>query len=283
MRLIGWGLFALVSACAAPPGAENPGILGGLLGDEAPIAADIMKYGFPGTDTLRYQPGYILSYDGARRVPRWVGERLSPDIVDGDLPEMERQFAPDDSLPLAMRAQLIDFADSGYVRGRLAAAANHRGDARAFRASYLLSNVAPQLGADFRATFWVALERRVRNWARGSDQLWVITGTLFLAPEGSSEVTYKLIGERRIAVPTHFFKVLLWERDQSRAMQAFLVPHKPLAADADPAAFLVSVDHIEALSGLDFFPDLGEPTQARLEAAESDVLWADALWENNPR
>ena len=44
------------------------------------------------------------------------------------------------------------------------------------------------------------------------------------------------------------------------------------------AAFLVSVDRIEELSGLDFFPELGEPTQTRLEAAEPTELW-----EDNPR
>jgi endonuclease G len=277
MRLIPIGLLSLLAACAAPPGAENPGWVGGLFGDEALIAADVMRYGFPGTDTLRYRAGYVISYDAPRRVPRWVAERLSPDVVDGELPDFPRHFAPDETLPADLRARSEDFADSGYVRGRLAAAANHRGDEKACRATYLLSNAAPQLGADFRATFWVSLERKVRNWARESDHLWVVTGTLFLAPEGSSQVRYKLIGERGVGVPTHFFKVVLRERGRSRAVLAFLVPHEPLAADADAAAFLVSVDRLESLSGLDFFPELGEPAQADLEAQQPDALWAKVV------
>ena len=76
MRPIWRALIALLAACSAPPGAQTPGLLGGLFGDEAIIAADLMPYGFPGTEMLRYRKGYVLSYDAARRVPRWVAERL---------------------------------------------------------------------------------------------------------------------------------------------------------------------------------------------------------------
>ena len=269
-RLIVLGLWGTLAACSAPPGARASGPLGGLFGDEAIIAADVMKYGFPGIEMLRYRKGYVLSYDAARRVPRWVAERLDPSSLTTDRPRAEKQFRVDASLPAALRVTSADFADSGYVRGRLAAAANHRGDADAFRQTYLLSNVAPQRGVDFRSTVWVGLEQRVREWAHDSDDLLVITGTLFLPQEGKSEVRYALIGEHRIGVPTHFYKVLLREKGRSRQMVAFLVPHVATEDNGDYARFSVSVDHLEALSGLDFFPDLGEPTQSELEAMEPE-------------
>jgi len=277
MRLIVWTfagvLLAGVTACSAPPGARSPGLLGGLFGDEAIIAADHMRYGFPDTEMLRYRRGYVLSYDASRRVPRWVAERLDPSSTAPDRPREDKQYRVDESLPSALRVTTADFHESGYVRGRLAAAANHRGDADAFRQTYLLSNVAPQRGPDFRSTVWVGLDQRVRAWARESDNLLVITGTLFLPKEGENEVRYELIGERRIGVPTHFFKVLLRERGRSSAMLAFLVPHRPTESDVDYAGFLISVDALEVLSGLDFFPKLGEPTQSQLEAAEITTLW----------
>jgi len=263
-----------LAACTAPPGAQSPGLLGGLFGDEAIIAADLMKYGFPDTEMLRYRNGYVLSYDAARRVPRWVAERLDSTVIDGDVTDEDKQYREDTSLPPALRVRTVDFQESGYVRGRLAGAANHRGDPVAFRATYLLSNVAPQRGPDFRSSVWVGLEQRVRAWAHGSDDLLVITGTLFLPEEGQQEVRYALIGERRIGVPTHFYKVLLREKGRSRSMLAFLVPHEPTEADGDYARFLVSVDHLEMLSGLDFFPKLGEPTQTQLEMAENKQLWS---------
>ena len=274
MRLIAFALSALLAAsCAAPPGAPSRGLLGGLFGDEAIIAGDIMRYGFPGTESLRYRKGYVLSYDTARRVPRWVAERLDPKSFADDRSRDDREFRIDESLPPHIRVHSADFANSGFVRCRLAAAANHRGDPDAFRSTYLLSNVAPQLGAGFRKPVWVGLEQRIRDWTLEADDLLVITGTLFVPAPGKRVVRYPLIGDTRIGVPTHFYKVLLRESEGSRAMLAFVVPHRPFEGEVDYADFLVTVDELEELAGLDFFPDLEQPQQSELEAAETKDLW----------
>ncbi|MHC4409534.1 MAG: DNA/RNA non-specific endonuclease [Planctomycetota bacterium] len=256
--------LALLGACAAPPGVKDAG----LFGDESIIAAEIMKFGFPGTESLHYRTSYVLSYDAARRVPRWVAERLDPAALDGEVKAELRRFRPDDELADAIRTRNEDYADSGYVRGRLASAANHQGDPRGFPGTYLLSNVAPQLGAEFRQTVWVELESAVRAWARTSDYLFVITGTLYLAPEKERSVTYELIGPRNVAVPTHFYKVLLREKDKERSMVGFLVPHAPTPAGTDLSTYIVPIDRLEDLSGLDFFPELTNPTQRELEKSK---------------
>lgn len=270
MKLMG---LALLAACAAPPGARNPGLMGGLFGDEAIIAADLLRYGFPSTGNLRYHPSYVVSYDAARRVPRWVGERLSPKLVDGTVDEEARRFRADESLPEAVRTQNEDYLDSGYVRGRLASAANHRGNPKGYPDTYLLSNVAPQIGAEFRQTVWVELEVAVRDWARESDDLYVVTGTLYLPTDEEGTVRYPLIGARGIGVPTHFFKVLLRERGGKRSMLGFLVPHRATPAGGGLDSYLVPVDRIEALAGLDFFPELVQPTQSDLEKSTPAALW----------
>ena len=41
----------------------------------------------------------------------------------------------------------------------------------------------------------------------------------------------------------------------------------------DYAGFVTSVDEIERLTGLDFFPKLADPTQSSLESAENHALW----------
>jgi endonuclease G len=265
--------LGLLTACAAPPGAQSPGIMGGLFGDEAIIAADVLRYGFPSTGNLRYHRSYVLSYDAAHRVPRWVAESLTPGLVDGTPSEEEQRFRPDDSLAEAIRTQNEDYAESGYVRGRLASAANHRGNPKGYPDTFLLSNVAPQLGPDFRQTVWVELEVAIREWARDSDKLYIVTGTLYLPTGEERVVRYPLVGERGIGVPTHFFKVLLRERGRERGMLAFLVPHRAAEPGGNLAQYLVPVDRIEALAGLDFFPDLVEPSQAKLEESEPKAVW----------
>ncbi|MHC4941201.1 MAG: DNA/RNA non-specific endonuclease [Planctomycetota bacterium] len=239
--------------------------MGGIFGEEALIAADVLKYGFPGKEMLRYRASYVLSYDAARRVPRWVAERIDSTTIEGEADALP--FRPDESMPQSIRVRNEDFAGSGYIRGRLASAANHRGDPKGFPETYLLSNVAPQLGAEFRKTVWIELERAIRGWASVSDRVYVVTGTLYLPSKDGRSVTYELIGERDIAVPTHFFKVALREVDKNRSMVGFLVPHEVTPAETDLSSYIVPVDELEALTGLDFFPDLPNPTQRELEKA----------------
>jgi endonuclease G len=263
----------MLGACAAPPGAEDSGLLPGLLGDEAIIAGQIMVHGYPGKEMLLYRPGYVLSYDAQRRVPRWVAERLDKSALVADAPEGDRHFRVDESVPAAWRTETDDYASTGFVRARLAAAPNHFANSRAVDATYLLSNVAPQFGESFRQTVWKELESAVRAWAKEGDGLFVVTGTLFLPTNWGDKVTYPLISNRSIAVPTHFYKVLFRRRGHEADMIAFLVPHQPTPAGSNLLDFAVTVDRLEAISGLDFFPKLGEPTQADLEKNEPAALW----------
>ncbi|MHC4973505.1 MAG: DNA/RNA non-specific endonuclease [Planctomycetota bacterium] len=275
----------LVALCACskkafttPPGKGGGQVtwVGALVSAEHRIMGDIMTYGFPSRGMLLYREGYVCSYDTRRRVPHWVAERLNAKRLRPGGTERTRMFRVDLDLDPEFRSQSNDYTGTPYVRGRLAAASNHLGDPVALEQTYYLSNVAPQLGRAFRQSFWVPFETQVRDWAREVDDLYVFTGPLFLPEadaEGRSYVRYEVIGANQVAVPTHFFKVMLRERDGRREMQAFLVPHRPLETDTPLEQFLVSVDDVERVAGLDFFDELSEPTQSLLEARNPGIVW----------
>jgi len=279
MSRFAW-LALAVGACTStftvPPGSEKQTVLGAFLGSENRIMADIMKYGFPDTQMLRYREGYVLSYDARNKVPRWTAERLNAKRLVRTFERPAGKFREDQSLAPEHRSENEDYAGSPYVRGRIASAGNQRNDLEAFEQTFYLSNVCPMMGEYFRQTVWVRLEQKVRRWASESDNLYIVTGPLFVPQtddEGNEAVRYETIGDNRVGVPTHFFKVLLRELDGQKTMLAFLLPHRRTAPDADLDQFLVSVDKVERLSGLNFFPKLSEPTQGRLEAVEAETTW----------
>jgi endonuclease G len=293
MKVATVGLL-LVALCACskksfttPPGRAGGEVtwIGALVSAEHRIMGDVMTYGFPSRGMLLYREGYVCSYDTRTRGPRWVAERLNAKRLQRGATQPTRSFRVDADLDEEFRSQSNDFSGTEYVRGRLAAASNHLGDPVALAQTYYLSNVAPQLGRAFRQSFWVHFEARVRDWARRSDDLYVFTGPLFLPEEGAdgkSYVRYEVIGANQVAVPTHFFKVMLREKDGVRDMQAFIVPHRPLDRESPLAQFLASVDDVERLAGLDFFDELTEPTQSRLEARNTGVVWGDPRPEAEP-
>jgi endonuclease G len=54
-------------------------------------------------------------------------------------------FVSDNSIHLFFRAANGDFKNSGYDRGHLAAAANHRHSQKAMDQTFILSNISPQV------------------------------------------------------------------------------------------------------------------------------------------
>ena len=102
-------------------------------GDAAALAAHpALKYGAPATERLRAYEGFVSCLDGATRNPKWVLEHVTRESLRaGDGVTREQSlFHEDGALEARFRAKLSDYQDSGYDRGHLAPAANHKASQR---------------------------------------------------------------------------------------------------------------------------------------------------------
>jgi len=142
----------------------------------------------------------------------------------------------------------------------MAASATVDSSYNAMMESFLLSNMTPQLPGLNRQG-WRYLEQYIREWTNERGELYVVTGAMFL---GSSSI----IGNG-VHVPTHFYKIVF----DSVGMNAiaFLVPHRAISK-GDLPGFIVSVDEVERLTGLDFNSLLDDTVE---DDIEDDV---EAMW-----
>lgn len=214
--------------------------------------------------TLLCRRGFVLGHDGVKRSARWVLERLARHRFSGDGTRERSRFQPDRQLPAGERSALRDYRGSGYDRGHLAPAANMKWDQAAMDESFLLSNIAPQVGSGFNRGIWRRLEAYVRDLVPLDGDLVVITGPLYRDVPRWTQV------DRRVAVPSHFFK-LLYDPAGRRAL-TFILPNRSLE-DRSLASFVVSVNELESLAGLDFLAALPDPLERRVEA-QASPLWA---------
>jgi len=123
-----------------------------------------MRFGFPSFENVRSFNDYVLSYDKRNRVPHWVFEHLTKHSV-GYNPEVDRskcEFYEDGSLHPFFRATNQDYKGSGYDRGHLAAAGNHKSAQHNCQETFILSNMSPQVGKGFNRDTWNRLEKHVR-------------------------------------------------------------------------------------------------------------------------
>lgn len=136
------GLLGRVPVLPVAAAAEVPAVPG------APVArgaGELAKYGLPGVAQLKSRESYVLCYDPRTRGALWVVEQLRPERLRGDGDRRSCDFREDDSVHAYHRATNADYRGSGFDRGHLAAAANHRWSQKAMDDTFYLSNVAPQV------------------------------------------------------------------------------------------------------------------------------------------
>lgn len=214
---------------------------------------------------------FVAEYDFTSRNPRFVCERLTRDSLAGSASRDGVNFFEDTSLPPSARARLSAYAGSGFDRGHLAPAADHRATPDSLHATFSLANVSPQR-PEFNRSDWASFEAWVRALTQTFGAVHVVTGPAFLprpsgfASRGAQRWTYghEAIGDAGawIAIPTHFYKVVYaFDGDANAptraAVGAFLLPHK---LDGAPSTALASaavpLSVVETITGLTFFPSV---------------------------
>lgn len=227
------------------------------------------RFGLPSGDNLRLFNDYLLSYDRRLRAPAWVFEHLTPEKLSnpGASDRSKSKFREDDLIHDYFRAKNSDFAKSGFDRGHMAAAGNHKLHQDHLDQTFALSNISPQR-PKFNQGGWERLETYVRWRAKRAKNLYVVTGPLYLpmkARDGNLYVTYQVLGNNHVSVPTHYFKVFLVETNDNRLeLEAFVMPNDDRITDEirldDYRVGIDRLDTIERASGVLFFSQIDKRT-----------------------
>uniref|UniRef100_A0A8C8DIG7 Endonuclease n=1 Tax=Oryzias sinensis TaxID=183150 RepID=A0A8C8DIG7_9TELE len=226
----------------------------------------VMKYGFPSLVNVKTRESYVTSYDPRTRTANWVIERLNPAALSGQSDRKYCEFKEDDSVHVFHRATNADYKGSGFDRGHLAAAGNHKWSQKAMEDTFYLSNVAPQ-NPHLNQKTWNNLEKLCRSLTKRYLNVYVCTGPLYLPRKeanGNLYVRYQVIGRNHVAVPTHFFKVLILEQADGRGVElrSYVLPNEPVDEQIPLESFLVPIETIERASGLLFVPNIMKRTSS---------------------
>ena len=183
-----------------------------------------------------------VMHSGVTRTPLWSAEYLQAGNVDAahDL-SRENSFHAEPQLPLAQRAELSDYARSGFDRGHMSPNGDMP-DRQSQHESFTLANMVPQ-DADINRHLWAGIEGVVRKMAQKEGALYVITGPAFI---GSS---LRKVGN--VMVPSHVYKLVYSPRQ--RAGAAWFVENR-----ANAAYQAISIAQLEAMIGINLLPSLSQ-------------------------
>ncbi|WP_298238474.1 DNA/RNA non-specific endonuclease [uncultured Algibacter sp.] len=225
---------------------------------------DTNSYFLPASTTglVIHHEGYSLSYSETHEQAEWVAYELKKSHLSNT--NHKRPYFEIDEAVSTGAAHWRNYKNSGYDRGHLCPAGDKRYSQVAHDETFLTSNISP-MEHQFNSGIWNRLEQKIRYWTRMHDGVFVVTGGVL---KGNMET----IGDEYVSVPNQFYKIVLDNNSGKVKMIGFLMPHqdskKPISE------FVVPVDYIEKLTGIDFFPNLENTLENTLEASSNYKAWS---------
>lgn len=215
---------------------------------------------------------YWFVYLPGQRSARWVAYKL----VRGDVGQGAGRSSSFTADPLLAARGLPsasngDYSRSGYDKGHLLPSADRSISVNENRETFRFSNIAPQSPALNRGP-WRLLEEELRRQATRYDTIYVVVGSLLdsavVYPASAAahdvgdygayrrlRVAQRSIGDG-VAVPRLFYKVVALRRGDDFEPMAFLFGNDLSMKSDNYSHYAVTVDSLERLTGLDFFPSL---------------------------
>ncbi len=163
-----------------------------------------------------------------------------------------------------------DYRGTGYDRGHMVPnrAIVTRFGPEVQRKTFQMTNIAPQRPGLNRGP-WREMEQRIADlWTAKYGEIWVVAGSI---PAVNATNRAKL-GDTSITIPEKYYMVIAAQTKDDVRVLAVLMDQNANRWDF-PVHSIVSVDELERLTGLDFFPDMQKSLQMSLESDTPTRLW----------
>lgn len=218
---------------------------------------------------------YSIEWDKSLKAQRWTCYQMNKGYAGSS--GRSDAWAEDPDIPSAYR--LDDsrsyYSGSGFTRGHIIPSADRQYSLSANRQTFYYSNMHPQYYAfnagDNYSSPWVRLEDLVRTWTRRS-----YTDTLYVCKGGTidSEENILMRIKNELIVPKYFFVACLAKNKTGYAAIGFYIKHDNNDHGSDPLSdYAMSIDQLEQKTGIDFFCNLPDNEEKKVESSYSLNVW----------
>ena len=214
------------------------------------------------SDQIVQHYAYTLCYSEQHEQAAWVAYTLTKSRVYGTTKRTDN-FRPDPKVKTGS-ASLADYKSSGYDRGHLAPAADMKWSTTAMSESFYMSNMSPQTPG-FNRGIWKKVEQVIRDWAVENEEIHVVTGPVLKGQ-------FKRIGPDQVAVPNYYYKVVLDYKEPELKGIGLILPNE--SSSRPIQSYAVTIDQVEAVTGIDFFIDLPDNIEEQIESNLDLSKWS---------
>ncbi|MCR5678627.1 MAG: DNA/RNA non-specific endonuclease [Prevotella sp.] len=224
-----------------------------------------------------------IEWDVQKKAQRWTAYQMHR----GQSGQAGRYniFDEDPELPASARVSNSQsyYSGSGFTRGHICASADRQYSVEANRQTYFYTNIQPQYymfnagNTDKYDSPWCRLEDQVRKWSRSSacEMLYVVKGGTIEDHQLLTTAKYPKgkIGDQ-LPIPKYFFVALLMKTNGEYKALGFWIEHDSVDHSANKLSeYAKSIDELEALTGIDFFCNLPDDIEARVQKQKAPMQW----------
>ncbi len=226
----------------------------------------------PGTKTRNYS----ICWNRDELIPMWVAYPMHR-CYDGSAGRND-SWNYDPQIPHGDQPELGKSYSGNYSRGHMIASSDRQVSVAANKQTFYYTNMCPQIQNEFNGGIWQSLEKRVQSYD------WICDDTLYVVTGAAMIGDYKYTSTRsgqKVAVPTHFYKVLARSRggntgkalgtldDSQIQCVGFWLDHFGYGTkDKISRKEMVSIAEIERLTGFTFFPELSDKVKSSYEPSD---------------
>ena len=238
---------------------------------------------------------YTIEWDTQKKSQRWSAYKMCKSVNvklvsryyannDGSL-SPTCQYPNDPDLPEQYRfpAGNDPYKGSGFDHGHIFPSADRLSSEQSNYQTFYITNMQPQYGkkgnvTGFNDGVWANMEAQVRTWANKFDTLYVCKGGTI----DSEANIIKYIGSdsknNRIPVPRYFFMAILGRKGNTFKATGLWINQEVYDSRTSsnaPKSYAVTIDDLEAKTGINFFHSLPDNIENQVEGVSKDQMLSE--------
>ena len=219
-----------------------------------------------------YGVNYCMDYSYDLRAQYWVAFRWDKSNSVKNTTRTDA-WSADPLIPTAYQTDYSDHSGNGYTRGHMVASEDRVNSVAANQQTFYYSNLHPQ-SYDFNTDgIWWHIENKVLRNVFNQDGF---RDTLYVVKGGAIDPgNYTMVN--KLPVPKYFFMAVLCKKNSNPSLGGykaigFWMEHKS-NTDTNYKSYAVSIDKLEQLTGFDFFCNLPDELEEKIESSLVTSLW----------
>lgn len=227
--------------------------------------------------TKEHGINYSLEWDHQLRATRWVCYQVYSSIRMSNVSRpQEDPWAYDPNIKESEQQRTYNELSGSrpplpqstyYEKGHIVASADRLGSREANNQTFYMTNIYPMVH-DFNGGIWASMEARVRSWGSKSDSLYVCKGGTV---DHENDILDYTTGNH--IVPRYFYMAILSKKSSQWQATALWIEHQDGSNWKSLQDYAVSIDRLEQLTGLDFFCNLPDEIEDKVEASINYTYW----------